>query len=117
MTNQELGVLGENMATIYLKKSGHNILTRNFRMQHLEVDIITEYEGKVHVTEVKARQTAEIGEPWRAVTRSKQKQIIRVADHFMKVKNDPREVQFNIVSIVHNSFRTDLEFIPDAFTA
>lgn len=43
MTNQELGILGENMATLFLRKKGHKIRARNFRMRHLEVDIITEF--------------------------------------------------------------------------
>jgi putative endonuclease len=117
MTNQEMGLLGENLGTQYLKKLGHNILCRNFRMQHLEVDIISKFGDKIHITEVKARQTAEIGEPWRAVNRSKQRQIIKVADHFLKTKNLDIDAQFDIISIVHNNFRTELEYIPDAFTA
>jgi putative endonuclease len=115
MTNQELGLIGENLAAQFLQKEGHKILLRNFRMNHLEVDIISEFENKIHVTEVKTRQTAEIGEPWRAVTRNKQRQIIKVADFYLKENMEERETQFNIVSIVHNSFRTDLEYIPDAF--
>jgi putative endonuclease len=116
MTNQELGILGENLAAKYLFEQGHKILKRNFRMQHLEVDIITAFEDKIHVTEVKTRQTAEIGEPWRAVTRAKQRQIIKVADYYLKENEEERETQFNIISIVHNTHRTDLEYIPDAFT-
>ena len=116
MTNQELGILGENMATLFLRKKGHKIRARNYRMRHLEVDIITEFEDKIHVTEVKTRQTAEIGEPWRAVTKAKQKQIIKVTDFYLKENEIELETQFDIVSIVHNTYRTDLEYIPDAFT-
>lgn len=116
MTNQELGIFGEDYATKFLLEKGHKILQRNFRMQHLEVDIITEIDNKIHIVEVKTRQTAEIGEPWRAVTRSKQRQIIKVADFYLKENDEERETQFDIISIVHNSHRTDLEYIPDAFT-
>ncbi|MGJ8661278.1 MAG: YraN family protein [Bacteroidota bacterium] len=116
MTNQELGLYGENLATSFLKKQGHVIVARNFRLQHLEIDIVTVYEGKIHVVEVKTRQTAEIGEPWRAVTRSKQRQIIKVANHYIQSKDIDLETQFDIISIVHNGHRTDLEYIEDAFT-
>ena len=116
MTQQELGLLGENMATRYLKELGHQILARNFHFGKLEVDIVSSFEDKIHFTEVKARQTAEIGEPWQAVTRGKQRQIIRVADHYLKEKELDSEAQFNIASIVYNSFRKELMFIPDAFT-
>ena len=116
MTNQELGQFGEDYATAYLKKNGHEILVRNFRLQHLEIDIVTKFQDKIHVVEVKTRQTAEIGEPWRAVTRSKQRQIIKVADHYIQSKDIELETIFDIISIVHNGFRTDLEYIEDAFT-
>ncbi|MFA7272420.1 MAG: YraN family protein [Crocinitomicaceae bacterium] len=116
MTNQELGQFGEDLAAAYLKKNGHEILVRNYRLQHLEIDIVTQFDNKIHVVEVKTRQTAEIGEPWRAVTRSKQRQIIKVADHYIQSKDIALETQFDIVSIVHNGFRTDLEYIDDAFT-
>ncbi|MFT5581043.1 MAG: putative endonuclease [Lentimonas sp.] len=116
MTNQELGLIGENLGAIFLKKKGHRIIQRNFTWNRGEIDIITTFEDKIHITEVKTRQTAEIGEPWRAVTRTKQKQIIKVADQYLKAKNLNKDAVFNIISIVHNQYKTDLEFIPDAFT-
>lgn len=116
MTNQELGIYGENLAATFLKKQGHEILERNFRLQHLEIDIVTKFQNKIHIVEVKTRQTAEIGEPWRAVTRSKQRQIIKVANHYIQSKEIELDTQFDVISIVHNGFRTDLEFIDDAFT-
>ncbi len=115
MTKQELGILGENKACVFLKSIGHKIINRNYRLRHEEVDIISTFEGLMHFTEVKTRQTAAIGEPWRAVTITKQKSIIRVADHYLKSNLLDIEAQFNIVSIVHNQFRSDLEYIPKAF--
>jgi putative endonuclease len=116
MTNQELGIFGENLATTYLKKQGHEILARNFRMQHLEIDIVTKFQDKIRVVEVKTRQTAELGEPWRAVNRSKQRQIIKVANHYIQSNDIDLETQFDIISIVHNGFCTDVEYIVNAFT-
>jgi putative endonuclease len=55
MTNQELGEFGENLATNFLTKRGHEILARNYRLQHLEIDIVSKFENKIHVTEVKTR--------------------------------------------------------------
>jgi putative endonuclease len=69
------------------------------------------------VVEVKTRQTAEIGEPWRAVTRAKQRQIIKAANYYIQLHSIDLETQFDIISIVHNSFRTDIEHIEDAFYA
>jgi len=116
MTDQELGIFGEQMAQKHLVKNGYTIRTVNFRYLKFEVDIIAQKEEKIVVVEVKTRQTAEIGEPWMAVTRKKQWQIISCANQYIQSRDLPNEVRFDIISIVHNQFRTKLEHIEDAFS-
>ena len=116
MTTKELGDFGENLAKDFLIKKGFKIVETNFRLSKSEIDIICEFDDKLVVVEVKTRQTAEIGEPWRAVTRAKQKLIIKVANHYIFENDINLETRFDVVSIVHNSFRTDIEHIEDAFT-
>src|SRR5690554_5962206 len=76
MTTKELGDLGELKALQYLRKKRLQIIETNYRFHRNEVDIIYKLPGKVVFVEVKTRQTAEIGPPWKSVTRHKQKQII-----------------------------------------
>lgn len=116
MTQQELGILGEELAAVYLQKKHYKIIARNFRFGHLEADLICEADGQLIVVEVKARQTAAIGEPWRAVTRTKQKQIIRVANHYIHENDVHLDTRFDIVSIVHDDHSTHIEHIEDAFS-
>ena len=116
MTDQELGQLGENIAEKHLISKGYSIQARNIRYGKEEIDIVATKGDKLVIVEVKTRQTAEIGEPWRAVTRKKQKHLIRCAHEYVIDNNLDTDVQFDIISIVHNSFRTDLEHIEDAFT-
>ena len=116
MTNQELGILGEKLAQEYLTKKGFIHLDLNYRFGKLEVDIISIENNQLVVTEVKTRQIAEIGEPWRAVTRAKQRQIIKVTDAYLKWKKIHLDTRFDIISIVHNQYRTEIEHIIDAFT-
>jgi len=116
MTQQELGIFGEQLAQRYLIDQGFHIRTTNYRFGKYEIDIVAETEKQIVVVEVKTRQTAEIGEPWMAVTRRKQRQIIACADEYVRSRNIEKEVRFDIVSIVHNQFRSNLEHIPDAFT-
>ena len=84
MNNSELGSLGEQMACDYIQKKDFQILERNYRFKKNEIDIIAKKENQLIVIEVKTRQTAEIGEPWQAVTRNKQKQIIQVANQYVQ---------------------------------
>lgn len=116
MTQQELGVFGEQMAQKYLVRQGYAIRTVNYRFIKYEIDIVAEHDDTIVMVEVKTRQTSEIGEPWMAVTRRKQRQIIACADQYMQARNMDKDVRFDIISIVHNSYRTDLEHIVDAFT-
>lgn len=116
MTHIELGQFGEELAANYLEKNGYHIVERNFRFKKNEIDIVALRNNTLIVCEVKTRETAEIGEPYKAVTRKKQKQIIVTADYYVKSKKLFIDVQFDIISIVHNSFRTKLEHIPNAFT-
>lgn len=115
MNNTELGAFGESMAERYLINKGLRIIDKNVRFKKWEADIIAEDGDKLVVIEVKTRQTAEIGEPWRAVTKAKQRQIIQVANFYVSQHQIDKDTRFDIVSIVHNSYRTNIEHIEDAF--
>jgi putative endonuclease len=115
MTTKELGDLGERFAIQCLQEKGYKIVTTNYRYLRNEVDIICEEKEQLIFIEVKTRQTAQIGPPWKAVNRHKQKQIIKCAHQYLVSKDDEREARFDIVSIVHNSKGTFIEHIEDAF--
>ena len=42
LTKKEIGILGENAAANLLIEKGYTILERNYRINHLEVDIIAQ---------------------------------------------------------------------------
>ena len=115
MDSKELGEEGERIAVLHLKKLGHEIIELNYRFGHLEVDIISKIDNVYHFHEVKTRATDEFGEPWQSVKKSKQAQIIKVADHFMKNRNLNNDCYFNIFSIIINKKLMELEYIEDAF--
>ncbi|MEY3843627.1 MAG: hypothetical protein RL293_49 [Bacteroidota bacterium] len=101
----------------FLQGKGFQLMDRNIRFKRWEVDLVLLDGEELVIVEVKARCTAQIGEPWRAVTKSKQRQIIKVADRYVQDNQIDRNVRFDIVSIVHNQFQTSIEHIPDAFSA
>jgi putative endonuclease len=115
MTTKELGDLGEAFALQFLRKKGLHVLETNYRFGRNEVDIICKDCDEIVFVEVKTRQTAEIGPPWKAVNRSKQNQIIKCANHYLVTNNIDFESRFDIVSIVHNSYGTKIEHIDCAF--
>ena len=116
MTNDELGQWGEQTACNLLASKGYKIEARNFRFNKNEIDIVLSKDSYFIIAEVKTRHTAEIGEPWKAVTRSKQRQIIKVADHYLQTNNIASHVRLDVVSIVHNQYHTKIQHIEDAFS-
>jgi putative endonuclease len=117
MKKEELGSWGEDEALIFLQGKGFQLIDRNIRFKKWEVDLVLVDGEELVIVEVKARCTAQIGEPWRAVTRAKQRQIIKVADRYVQDNQIDRNVRFDIVSIVHNQYQTSIEHIADAFSA
>lgn len=115
MNHIELGQKGEEIAVLHLIKKGHQILDRNYRWKKYELDIISLHNEKLVVTEVKTRNTGIIGEPYKAVTLTKQRQIIKATNQYIQEKERTEEVRFDVISIVDNSFGSRLEHIEDAF--
>lgn len=113
----ELGKLGENKASQYLMDNGYSILDRNFKHYRNEIDIVALKDNELVIVEVKTRETNALGEPWRTVTKSKQKTIVQVAHQYVIRKNIDLNTRFDIISIVHNKYGTSIEHIIDAFTA
>jgi putative endonuclease len=111
-----LGKWGEDFALQYLLNIGYILKCRNFRFNRMEIDLIMINNKTLVMIEVKTRQSALLGEPWKAVNITKQRQIIRVANYYTKVLQWPHEVRFDIISIVHNQEKTDLQHIQNAFS-
>ncbi len=68
-----IGEKGEELATEFLVKKGYEVLTRNWRFQRAELDIVAQTKSELIVVEVKTRTSEEFESPKEAVTISKQK--------------------------------------------
>lgn len=115
MNKDELGKYGEILAINYLTNKGYEILETNWVYVKLELDIIAKHRRKIIVVEVKTRENNYIGEPWEAVTIAKQKRIIKAANEYIVENKIDNEVQFDVISIIHNQRETKIEHLEDAF--
>jgi len=113
--HNDLGKTGEDLALAELLKKGFQLKERNYSFNKAEIDLVMTHGSDLVFVEVKTRQTAEIGEPYLAVTKSKQRQLIKAAHHYIVSKDLDVNARFDIVSIVHNSYRTVIEHIEEAF--
>jgi len=113
--HNEKGKQGEEIAVEFLKKKGYKILETNWRLGRNEIDIIA-IDGKfIVVVEVKTRNSNQFGEPEIAVTREKQKALIRSANAYVRMKHLDSEVRFDIISIILAKDTEQIHHIEDAF--
>lgn len=110
-----LGREGEEMALEYLEGRGMKLLSRNWRWEHKEIDLVMESEAAVHIVEVKTLNAPSLIEPWEQVDRKKRTNLIKAAAHYISRMHIRKEVQFDIVSIMIFGDRRDIRYIPNAF--
>lgn len=113
--HNDLGKLGEEMATAFLEKKGYEILARNFTYVKAEVDIIAKKDGQLVVVEVKTRNSNFMAGPEITVTKKKQKSIIKAANAYIDENALDIETRFDIISIILNSKEKIIDHIEDAF--
>ncbi len=114
-TSTQIGAKGETIAEQYLIDHGYQILEKNWRIYHLEVDIIAFKNNVISIFEVKLRKTDFFGSPESFVSKSKQQNLIKAAHYYMQNKNIDSEIQFDILSIIYNNKQTKIEHIIQAF--
>ena len=113
--HNDFGKHGEELAAQYLIGKGYEILERNWRNIHKEIDIIAKDGEELVIVEVKTRQSDDHGEPDLAVTKRKQRMLIAAANAYLfKTKMDI-ETRFDIVSIIFKDGEPVIEHIEDAF--
>ncbi|WP_353050497.1 YraN family protein [Chryseobacterium sp. ISL-6] len=117
-THNDFGKIAEDMAVEHLVKNGYKILTRNFRFQKAEIDIIAEKDNLIIITEVKARSTDAFILPQEAVTKTKIKSIVFAANHYLEEFDKHNEVRFDIITVMPDEKRKlVIEHITNAFEA
>ena len=115
-----LGRRGEDVACEFLEELGHQIVRRNYRSGHLEIDIISTDRNGVHFVEVKSRVAPVAAAPEENVTPLKQKKIANAALRYLNNSKDPgitggMDVSFDIVAVTFDGGNTNVDWFPNAF--
>jgi len=113
--NRAKGIVGENEADVFLQSKGFKIIEKNWSMGKLEVDLIGTIGKYIVFVEVKKRHSKASREPWEAVNRKKQRNIILAANIYLKKSHSDLEPRFDIVSIVQDGQKIEIEHIEQAF--
>ena len=106
---------GEKLTMDFLVNKGYQLLDKNYRFKKFEIDLIVQDNLTLVFVEVKYRSSDAFCQPWQAVTRAKQKQIIHVANHYIQSKALDNEVRFDVVGIVAKENEIQFDHIQGAF--
>ena len=97
---QAVGAYGEGVAARHLQERGLEVLERNWRCPHGEVDLILREGDDVVFCEVKTRRGTAFGSPAEAIGHRKVARLRRMAPYWLQVTGvHPREVRFDVVEV------------------
>jgi len=112
----ELGERGEALALEKIKHLGYRDIVRNYRCRLGEVDLVAKDGDVLVFIEIKTRKGRSVGFAKEAVNGRKQKQISKVALHYMKTNNCcDVSARFDVVAVSMGSGPPCIEVIKNAF--
>ncbi|MBQ0070152.1 MAG: YraN family protein [Bacteroidales bacterium] len=114
--HNEFGQFGEKVACELLISKGLVIRETNWRLNHLEVDIIAydEKTSTLHIVEVKTRRTA-LFNPMDSINYSKQKNLINAANGYIRYYQLRCGIQYDVIFVIGSQQNYKIEYIPNAF--
>ena len=115
-----IGIIGEAEAAKMLEAKGFTIVEHNWRMGHLEVDLIAESKKEIVFVEVKARTTT-FGEkmPEEYVDETKRRRMVSAANAYIKYRAIEKGPRFDIIGILVDANTNEVVYRhhqEDAFT-
>jgi len=113
--HNDLGNKGERLALDFLVANGYTILEKNYRFQKAEIDIIAQKEDILAVIEVKTRSTDYFGNPQDFVNKKKIELLLKTINHYVDQKDLDLEIRFDIIAILIQGGKTNIEHIEEAF--
>ncbi len=98
--HNELGKWGEEIAAAFVEKKGYEILLRDWKSGHHDLDIIAKDEDTLVIIEVKTRRNRLFGNPEEAIDYKKRQSLQSAINHFVKSHRINAPIRFDIISIV-----------------
>ena len=113
----KLGKEGEQAACDFLISKGYTVRETNWRMGHLEIDIIAQepQANTLHIVEVKTRTTDLHFDPMQAITKTKIRNLVNAANGYITYYNLPMYVQYDVMILIGTPPNLHIQFIPNAF--
>jgi putative endonuclease len=115
-TKIETGKFGESAAVKFLEELGYSILHTNWKTVYGEIDIIARDGEFLVIIEVKTRQSMRYGRPEEAVNYRKQRQLVNLADTYIRRYQIELETRFDVLGIIYEAENTRITHHINAFS-
>ena len=100
LQQRKLGIYGESLSTSFLQKLGYHIIDRNWRFGHGELDIVAIHNQTLVIVEVKTRIGHAYGLPEESVTKSKIRELVRLATLYTQNHSHiPELMRIDVIAI------------------
>jgi putative endonuclease len=109
------GNQGERLAADFLARKGFEIVERNYRYKHAEIDLIVKKDNWLIFVEVKTRSSVAFGHPEEFVDYKKVKKILEGAEHYIYEIDWQHNVRYDIVSVLLKNGEPEVVHLEDAF--
>jgi putative endonuclease len=111
------GRRGEALAASYLRSRGWEIVARNWRFHHKEIDLVARQGDVVAFVEVKSRAASGLGSPLASITAAKRRELERAAKGWIALRGrDGESYRFDAVVVVRGRGGTRLEHVEAAWS-
>lgn len=113
----KFGKEGEQAACDFLISKGYTVRETNWRLGHLEIDIVAQEPAAnvLHIVEVKTRTSDLHFDPMQAITKAKIRNLVNAANGYISYYNLPMYVQYDVMILIGNPPDFDIRFFPNAF--
>lgn len=117
-TTKETGDTAEHIARGYLEGKGYKILDTNWRISHLELDIVAQDGEELVIVEVKSREGESFAHPTDALSDQKIKKIITAAEAWVLFHNWNGDTRFDLILVtLLGADQYEIEHFDNAFNS
>lgn len=110
------GKIGEKLSYGWLCNHGYDVIAKNYKSEYGEIDLIAIKDKYICFIEVKLRNSNCLYAPKEAVTKSKQKKIIKTAMEFMQKHPNEYQPRFDVVEVKSFDYKNfEINMIDNAF--
>lgn len=96
----ELGIKGEDIAADYLREKGYDILCRNYRIGHSDIDILARESDTLVFVEVRTKLKIDRGMPEETITYRKLQQMKQTAGYYLAINRIESPARLDALCIV-----------------